>query len=87
MLRIEPALPMDKIDPALPMLKTLPTLRMLPTLQRLRTLDKLLALKRRPGPPALVRDDVRTRFGRTDLCMADPPCSIRLLLSTRLRRV
>jgi hypothetical protein len=59
MLRIEPALPMDKIDPALPMLETLPTLRMPPTLQKLRALNKLLALARPARRLTTAPDGVR----------------------------
>jgi hypothetical protein len=69
MLRIDPALPMDKIDPALPMLRTLPKLRMLPTLQKLKMLNKLLALRRPMGLPVLMRSRPRLRLERMDLPM------------------
>jgi hypothetical protein len=67
MLRIDPALPIDKIDPALPMLRMLPKLRMLPTLPKLRMLNKLLALSGPARVPVLI--DVRPRLERLDLPM------------------
>jgi hypothetical protein len=68
MLRIDPALPMDKIDPALPMLRTLPKLRMLPTLPKLRMLKKLLALSGHARLPVLILY-ASPRFERLDLPM------------------
>jgi hypothetical protein len=50
MLRIEPALPIERIDPALPMLRIDPLLPMLRTLRKLRRLPKLNALSTLAGP-------------------------------------
>jgi hypothetical protein len=69
MLRIDPALPIDKIDPALPTLKMLPKLRMLPTLPKLRMLNKLLALSGPVRLPLLI--GFSPRLERLDLPIID----------------
>jgi hypothetical protein len=70
MLRIDPALPMDRIEPTLPMLRMLPKLKTLPTLKKLKMLSELLALS---GPARLpVLTGARLHLERVDLPMIDP---------------